>query len=654
MHAVRRLVRRRVRRGHGRADVRRGRGPRARELRRRRRGLGRPGAGRAATRPSAAARRSTRPRCSRERRPARRGRRGPGRPSAGPGLRRGLAELEPRHLVPRRRDRPAPRRGVAAHDALPPGHADRRRTALQAEGLLAVDPGDGSPVRCYGATEPVDDPDHHGDAGRRVPRRPVDAAPSRRPRPRTPRARSRRTPTRSPEGRVDAAHRRAAADGVVLLVPLLRGGHRRRRAGEPAGLRRARPARSTSSRSTTAGAPGLGEGLVVADRFGSLDAVVEEVRATGRRVGIWVAPFVVGARSTLATQHPDWLLGDAGRNWGDDLVGLDLTHPGVLDLLAETLHAPGRPRRRLPQARLPLRRRRFPAVARRGHDRRRGLPLRAVPHPRGGRTRRPTWSGCGAPLLPSVGLVDAMRVSPDTFHEGGEDGSHGLRGLMPLAARAWQQGRFWVNDPDCLVARPSYAQRDRWADAVAALRRAGVVLRPGRRPRRPRPDAGPGAAGARRRRPRRSPPRRSAWAPSVAAEELAVTDEPGPRSWRSASRRTSSCSTPTSTRRSAGGWSRWRRRTPTGCGGRTVAPPTQRTACLITYGDGIRRAGRDTAAHAGRLPPRPRRRPGQRRAPAADVPVDLRRRVRGRRPPRGQPGPRHAGPTSPTWPASTT
>ena len=77
--------------------------------------------------------------------------------------------------------------------------------------------------------------------------------------------------------------------------------------------------------------------------------------------------------------------------------------------------------------------------------------------------------GCGAPLLPSVGLVDAMRVSPDTFHEGGEDGSHGLRGLMPLAARAWQQGRFWVNDPDCLVARPSYAERERWADAVRAF-----------------------------------------------------------------------------------------------------------------------------------------------------------------------------------------
>jgi alpha-galactosidase len=62
-----------------------------------------------------------------------------------------------------------------------------------------------------------------------------------------------------------------------------------------------------------------------------------------------------------------------------------------------------------------------------------------------------------------------MRVSPDTFHEGGEDGSAGLRGLMPLAARSWQQGRLWVNDPDCVVARPSYSLRETWAAAAAGL-----------------------------------------------------------------------------------------------------------------------------------------------------------------------------------------
>jgi alpha-galactosidase len=40
---------------------------------------------------------------------------------------------------------------------------------------------------------------------------------------------------------------------------------------------------------------------------------------------------------------------------------------------------------------------------------------------------------------------------------------------MPLAARAWQQGRLWVNDPDCLVARPSYRLRESWSEAVTAF-----------------------------------------------------------------------------------------------------------------------------------------------------------------------------------------
>jgi alpha-galactosidase len=213
--------------------------------------------------------------------------------------------------------------------------------------------------------------------------------------------------------------------------------------------------------------PGLGEGLTVADRFGSLEGVVDEVRATGRRAGIWVAPFLVGAHSTLATEHPEWVVGPAGRNWGDDLVGLDLTHGGVLDLLAEAFT-------RLVDLGIDYLKLDFlyagAVPGRRTEDMtgveayRSGLSLiREVAGP------DVYLVGCGAPLLPSVRLVDAMRVSPDTFHEGGEAGGQGLRGLMPLAARAWQQGRWWVNDPDCVVARPSYADRERWAAAARQL-----------------------------------------------------------------------------------------------------------------------------------------------------------------------------------------
>jgi alpha-galactosidase len=47
-------------------------------------------------------------------------------------------------------------------------------------------------------------------------------------------------------------------------------------------------------------------------------------------------------------------------------------------------------------------------------------------------------------------------------------------------ARAWQQGRFWVNDPDCLMARPGVQRRAAWAALVerfGGLRASGDGLR---------------------------------------------------------------------------------------------------------------------------------------------------------------------------------
>ena len=212
---------------------------------------------------------------------------------------------------------------------------------------------------------------------------------------------------------------------------------------------------------------GLGEHLKPSDGFPSLDRVVDEIRASGRRVGIWLAPFLVGADTTIAREHHEWLLGDAGRNWGQELRGLDLTHPGVREHLFEAM----RGLRDLGIDYFKLDFLYGGAVPGARHE-----DMSPVAAYRSGlRLLREAAGddaylvGCGAPILPSVGLVDAMRVSPDTFHEGGDDGSDGLRGRMSLVARAWQHGRFWVNDPDCLVARPSYSQRERWAETVAAF-----------------------------------------------------------------------------------------------------------------------------------------------------------------------------------------
>jgi alpha-galactosidase len=333
---------------------------------------------------------------------------------------------------------------------------------VQGEGLVVVDPGTGAPARCYGTTDPVAIPTIRTTvSGDRLLVRstgPVDL-------------------TEHPDGETAlAAHGDALAASVPRLLPpptvwcswyryfeevtagdVLEAVHDLDAHGLGVDVVQVDDGWS----------PGLGEGLRPAERFGSLARVVDEVRSSGRRAGIWLAPFVVGASTTLAHEHPDWLVGPAGRNWGQPLVGLDLTHPGVQELLEDAL-------RRLLDLGVDYLKLDFLYAGAVPGRRREDVDGVAAYRAGLGLVREVVGPdvylvGCGAPILPSVGLVDAMRVSPDTFHEGGEDGSTGLRGLMPLAARAWQQGRLWVNDPDCVVARPSYSQRERWAQAARRL-----------------------------------------------------------------------------------------------------------------------------------------------------------------------------------------
>ena len=334
-------------------------------------------------------------------------------------------------------------------------------TGVQGEGLLVVDPGGGEPARCYASADPVAVPTVHAAVtGDRVEVRstgPVDV----------------RAVPEGAEAALEAFGDGLGVAGLAAPPTVWCTWYRYFEDVTAADVREnlaaisARDLQVDVVQVDDGWSPGLGEGLAEGETFGSLAALVDDVRAAGRRAGLWLAPFLVGAETTLAREHPEWLTGPAGRNWGQDLRGLDLTRPAVQELLAghvrrlvglgidylklDFLYAGAVPGPRHVDV--------DPVVAYRD-----GLALvREAAGP------DVYLVGCGAPLLPSVGLVDAMRVSPDTFHEGGEDGSTGLRGLMPLAARAWQQGRLWVNDPDCVVARPSYSQRDRWSEAARTL-----------------------------------------------------------------------------------------------------------------------------------------------------------------------------------------
>ncbi|MFF4782541.1 glycoside hydrolase family 36 protein [Streptomyces griseorubiginosus] len=222
----------------------------------------------------------------------------------------------------------------------------------------------------------------------------------------------------------------------------------------------------------------LGDWLTLSGRFRSREGIADAIRARGRRAGIWTAPFLVDPASGLAAEHPDWLVEDlsggflhAGRNWGHDLCVLDTTHPEAAAWLADV----------------------FRTLRSEGYDYFKvdflyAGALEGVRHTDadaltayrdGIRLIREAIGpdayllGCGAPILPSVGLFDAMRVSPDTApHRRPEAGDFSQPGQDPAeftgAGRQWQHGVLWVNDPDCLMARPAVETRERWAAHVAA------------------------------------------------------------------------------------------------------------------------------------------------------------------------------------------
>ena len=220
----------------------------------------------------------------------------------------------------------------------------------------------------------------------------------------------------------------------------------------------------------------IGDWLSLSDRFGSLADLVRRItQQHGRRAGIWVAPFLVGSRSQLAADHPDWLVGgdddpiDAGHNWDQQLFALDVSRPEAAAYLTEVFTT-------LAGLGIDLFKVDFiyaGALDGRRHGDIDGLGAYrlGVELIRSAIGEQAYLLGCGAPILPSAGLFDAMRISPDTsphFEPNDGDPSQPSARAAEItgAARAFQHGRFWINDADCLLARPAVQRREEWAAHV--------------------------------------------------------------------------------------------------------------------------------------------------------------------------------------------
>jgi alpha-galactosidase len=95
-----------------------------------------------------------------------------------------------------------------------------------------------------------------------------------------------------------------------------------------------------------------------------------------------------------------------------------------------------------------------------------------------------TILGCGAPQFASVGVVDAMRIGPDTapyWRREGESASqpaHENAVRNVLNRQLWHR-RLWLNDPDCQLVRTTTdltaAERESFAALVALLGGTNVL-----------------------------------------------------------------------------------------------------------------------------------------------------------------------------------
>ena len=149
-----------------------------------------------------------------------------------------------------------------------------------------------------------------------------------------------------------------------------------------------------------------------------MTALADKIRASGRAPGLWLAPLIAVETSALFRQHSDWFLKDqddgfvsAGFNWSEPLYALDTTHPDVLEWLEKLMknvRAWGFDYLKLDflyAGALPGKR--YTDIPRETAYRK-GLQII-----RDAMGADAYFLTCGAPILPSIGLCDAVRVGPD-------------------------------------------------------------------------------------------------------------------------------------------------------------------------------------------------------------------------------------------------
>jgi alpha-galactosidase len=226
----------------------------------------------------------------------------------------------------------------------------------------------------------------------------------------------------------------------------------------------------------------IGDWLRAKPGYPGLDGLAGAITRHDFRAGIWTAPFSAAETSEVFAAHPDWMVAEDGRpkfahrSWDRAIHALDLSRPEVQAHIYELFTA-------LKKAGFDYFKIDFLfGSAMPGERRQKVTPIQA--YREGLRVIRKAVGksfvlGCGAPLLPSAGLVDGMRIGEDTApywrtRPSAFQGPNAYFALKNALLRQFMHRKLWLNDPDCLLVRDreielTRNERELYALACGAL-----------------------------------------------------------------------------------------------------------------------------------------------------------------------------------------
>ncbi len=219
---------------------------------------------------------------------------------------------------------------------------------------------------------------------------------------------------------------------------------------------------------------GIGDWLTTNEKFAhGMGWLAERIHERGLKAGLWLAPFMIGQKSRLWQEHPDWAVQYkterpyiAMINWGQECYAMDLTRPDVIEWLEAIF------RKVFDEWGYDYVKVDFLYAGAVDGIRNDPNVTRAQAYRRGIETIRSTAGerfilGCGMPVGPSVGIINGARIGPDVtpfWYPAGLPRQAGRSDLSSPSVinsarnvlnRFWMHGRLWLNDPDCLLARDS-------------------------------------------------------------------------------------------------------------------------------------------------------------------------------------------------------